>query len=87
MAIDRGSASQTSALTLTFSPGEREQRLFVFRFLMTVRRIRPLEISKQRRMFLPLRSRGGRGEGRGEVRANVSDLGWPAGNRESLERV
>src|SRR6266540_3114103 len=56
-------------LTLALSPskGEREQLLFGSNFACARRAVVSLTIAARRPKILPLRSLGGRGEGRGEV--------------------
>ena len=55
------------ALILTFSPGEKEQPLFVFRFTDDSPAIPVAGSSVRRRMILPLPGGEGRGEGASET--------------------
>jgi hypothetical protein len=62
--------SFTPALTLTLSPGKREQPLGGFVKSASQRAAASRGFAKTLGAFLPLRSIGWRGEGRGEVRSS-----------------
>jgi hypothetical protein len=65
---EKGKIRIKPALTLTLSPGEREQPLSVFRSSDDRRAEDSRGFAKRLETILPLRSFRRRGEGRGEVR-------------------